>query len=402
MIKQKCYMKIALVSAFLDDGYQHILDDEFVEKIVCEEDHFYHRIAKSLNMRNHQVTVFYISEEKQMKKFKHKYGHEIIRIPAKKIPFLHEPIVYSPNLINLIEKDFDICHLVSGYYVMYKVPDMFDYIVKKLKNKIPIIARWAGGNHKWLLPIRKNIKKNRLKKCDKIICAGQEEMLVLKNVFKISDSKIEYMINPQDLQLFKKRTKIDACKKLGMNNSEKYFLYVGRLTTNKGIENLLEIFKKIESIYPEYKLIFIGDGPLKNKIEKFKNENELNEKIILKGRLSHDKIAYFYNVSSILFHIGISGGLPNAILEGIASKIPIIATKNNANIDFINEELGTGISINPNDSNELEKAIKKILDNPGNYNQKIPDKIKESSFEKFAEKMEEIFEECLKSYKINS
>ena len=285
---------------------------------------------------------------------------------------------------------------------MYKVPDMFDYIVKKLKNKIPIIARWAGGNHKWLLPIRKNIKKNRLKKCDKIICAGQEEMLVLKNVFKISDSKIEYMINPQDLQLFKKRTKIEACKKLGMNNSEKYFLYVGRLTTNKGIENLLEIFKKIESIYPEYKLIFIGDGPLKNKIEKFKSENELNEKIILKGRLSHDKIAYFYNVSSILFHIGISGGLPNVIIEGIASKIPIIATKNNANIDFINEELGTGISINANDSNELEKAIKRILDNPGNYNQKIPDKIKESSFEKFAEKMEEIFEECLKSYKMNS
>ena len=54
-------------------------------------------------------------------------------------------------------------------------------------------------------------------------------------------------------------------------NSEKYFLYVGRLTINKGIENLLEIFKKIESIYPEYKLIFIGDGPLKNEIEKLEN-----------------------------------------------------------------------------------------------------------------------------------
>ncbi|RZD44074.1 MAG: hypothetical protein CXT78_07165 [Thaumarchaeota archaeon] len=388
-------MKIALVSAFLDDGYQHNLDDEFVERVVCEEDHFYHRIAKSLNMRNHQVTVFYISEEKQIKKFKHKYGHEIIRVPAKKIPFIHEPLVYSPNLINLIEKDFDICHLVSGYYVMYKVPDMFDYVVKKLQNKMPIIARWAGGNHKWLLPIRKNIKKNRLKKCDKIICAGKKEISVLKDVFKISESRIEHVINPQDLQLFKKRTKLEACKKLGIDDGKNYFLYVGRLTINKGIENLLEIFKEIESIYPEFKLVFIGDGPLKNKIEEFKNMNKLNEKIILEGRLSHNKIAYYYNASSILFHIGTSGGLPNVIIEGVASKIPIIASKNNANIDFINEELGTGIIINPNDNVELKKSIKKILDNPEKYTQKIPEIIKESSFEKFGERLEKIFEECL-------
>ena len=100
---QKVCMKIALVSAFLDDGYQHILNDEFMEKVVCQEDHFYHRIADSIKMRDHEVTVFYISVEKEIKKFKHKYGHEIIRVPAKKIPFFHEPLVYSPDLIKQIE-----------------------------------------------------------------------------------------------------------------------------------------------------------------------------------------------------------------------------------------------------------------------------------------------------------
>ena len=389
-------MKIALVSAFLDDGYGHNLNDEFMENVVCQEDHFYHRIAHSIKMRNHEVTVFYISVEKEIKRFKHKYGHEIIRVPARKIPFFHEPLVYSPTLIEEIENKFDICHLVSGYYVMYKVPDMFDYVIKKLHNKMPVIARWAGGNHKWLFPIRKNIKKNALKKCNKIICAGREEISVLKNVFKISESNIEYMINPQNLLLFKKREKQEACKKLGIDNKKNYFLYVGRLAINKGINNLLEVFKEIESTYPEFKLVFIGDGPLKNEIEKFKKQNKLDGKIVLEGRLPHNEIAHYYNASSILFHIGISGGLPNVIIEGVASKIPIIASKNNANIDFVNQKLGTGIIINSNNNEELKKAIEKIIDDPEKFTQGIPEKIKELSYEIFGEKLEKIFEECLK------
>ena len=192
-------MKIALISAFLDEGYEHILDDKFMEDVVCQEDHFFHRIAHSLKIRNHEPVVFYISVEKKMKKFTHKYGHMIIRVPAKKIPFIHEPIVYSPELIKQIENNFDICHLVAGYYVMYKVPDMFDYTVYKLKGKIPIIGRWAGGNHKWLFPIRKWIKKKSLEKCTKIICSGKDEIDVLKNIFRISESKIEFMINPHNL-----------------------------------------------------------------------------------------------------------------------------------------------------------------------------------------------------------
>ena len=398
----KFNMKIALVSAFLDDGYQHNLNDEFMENVVCQEDHFYHRIAHSIKMRNHEVTVFYISVEKELKKFKHKYGHEIIRVPAKKIPFFHEPLIHSSKLINQIEKEFDICHLVSGYYIMYKVPDLFDYIVKKLQNKMPIVARWAGGNYKWLFPIRKNIKKNALKKCSKIICAGKEEISILKNVFEIPESNIEYMINPQNILLFKKRTKLEACKKLGIDSKKKYFLYVGRLAENKGIENLLGIFKEIESIYPEFKLVFIGDGSLKNIIKKFKKQNKLDEKIILEGRLPHNKIAYYYNASSILFHIGISGGLPNVIVEGVASKIPIIASKNNANTDFVNEKLGTGIIINSNNNEELKKAIERIINNPEKFTQGIPEKIKELSYEKFGEKLEKIFYDCLKDEKLSN
>ena len=391
-------MKIALISIFLDDGYEHILDDKFMEDVVCQEDHHYHRTAHSLKMRNHEPIVFYISVEKELKKFTHRYGHTIIRVPAKKIPFFHEPIVSSPELIKQVENNFDVS-LVFSYYVMYKVPDMFDYIVKKLGGKMPIIGRWSGGKHQWLFPIRKMIKKNSLNNCNKIICSGKDEREVLKSVFHIPETKIEFMINPYNLSLFKKRDKIDVCKKLEISPAKKYFLYVGRLVKNKGIEELLEVFNEIKSDYSDTNLIFIGDGQLGEEILKFLEKNNLKDRIQLKGRLPHDKICYYYNVGSILFHIGTSGGLPNVVVEGVASGIPVIVSENNANRDFVSRDLKTGIIVEAGDKIGLKNAIKEIIETPENFSGEVPQVIKEFSFERYGEKLEILFKKSLEEMK---
>ena len=387
-------MKIALISVFLDDGYEHILDDKFMEDVVCQEDHHYHRTAHSLKMRNHEPIVFYISVEKELKKFTHKYGHTIIRIPVKKIPFFHEPLVYSPTLIEQIEKEFDICYLVSGYYVMYKVPDMFDYVVKKLHNKMPIIARWAGGNQKWLFPIRKTIKKNTLNKCENIICSGKDEINILKDKFKIPEKKIVHMFNPIDTEQFKPRMKSEIIGKIDFDQEKKYFLYVGRLTHNHGIEILLDVFKTICKNNKDIILLFIGDGSMNEKIKQYIQKNNLDESIKLKGRLSHEMISYYYNISSALFHVGNSGGMPNVIMESIVSGLPVIAADSiAANKDLVNEQDGTGILVETGNKLQLEQAISKILIQNKNIQLKKSDIIKEFSIEKYGKEMNKIFEE---------
>ena len=153
--------KIALVSAYLDEGDEIKLDDTYMENFVCQEDHFYHRIARSLTMQGLEPVLFLPSVIKSEKTFKHKYGHLIVRVPAIKIPFIYEPLVYSPILVKKIQ-EFDICHFVSGYYIMYKVPDLFDYCVSRIHDKIPIVTRWAGGNYRWLFPIRKHFINDKM------------------------------------------------------------------------------------------------------------------------------------------------------------------------------------------------------------------------------------------------
>jgi glycosyltransferase involved in cell wall biosynthesis len=389
-------MKIALVSVFLDDGYERNMDDDFMKNVVCQEDHFYHRIARSLKMENHEPTVLYISNEKELKKFRHKYGHEIIRVPAKKIPFFHEPIVYSPELIRQIEYKFDICQLVSGYYVMYKVPDMFDYVVKKLHNKMPIIARWAGGNQKWLFPIRKYLKKISLNNCDKIICSGKDEINILKEKFKISEKKIEYMFNPIDTDQFKPRMKSEIIGKIDFDPKKKYFLYVGRLVKNHGIEIVLDVFKIICKNNKDIILLLIGDGSMYEKIKHDIKKNNLDDSIKLKGRLNHKIISYYYNISSALLHVGPSGGMPNVLMESIVSGLPVIAADSTAaNKDLVNEQDGTGILVKINDKLQLEKAILKILTQEKIKNVKNVDVITRFSMEKYGKEMSKIYQEII-------
>ena len=389
-------MKIALVSAFLEDEvYEKRLNDKVMENIICNEDHFYHRIAKALTQNGLEPVVHYLSEEKETKEFTHKYGHKIKRIPAKKYPFIHESIVKSPELIKNIQKDFDICNFVSGYYVKYKIPDMFDYTTSKLYKKMPIIARWAGGNHKWLLPIRKEIKKTSLRKCDKIICSGENEIKNLESIFEISKEKILQIMNPIDTTIFKFREKEVAAKKLELDLNYQYLLYVGRFSKNKGIEEILNVFRKLKKDHSNLKLILIGDGPLLNQIQDYLKQNNLIRDVILPGRLTHEIVCYYYNISSVLLNIGISGGLANVIIEAIASKLPIIATNVGATKDYVNNKMNNGILINSIDELEIQNAIIEIISNGKKYKNSNEKNLEKFTFNYFGKKLNETYMELL-------
>jgi len=390
-------VKIALVSAFLeDDIYGEKLTDQFMKNVICNEDSFHHRIAKSIKTQNHQPVMFYMSTIKQKKSFTHKYGHEIVRVYARKIPFIHESIIYSSELINSIKDEFDICQIVSGYYVMYKIPDMFDYITFKLYKKMPIISRWAGGNYKWLFPIRRYIKKKSLKKCDRIICSGKDEMEILKQKFEIDEGKISHMFNPIDIKQFKPRKKKEIIGKIKFETNKQYLLYVGRLIENHGIEIILDVFKKINQKNKNVILIIIGDGPLFKKIQQFIFENGLNNFIELKGRLEHESISYYYNISSALFHVGPSGGMPNVIMESIMSGLPVIASNSTAaNKDLVNEKNGTGILVELNDKKELEKAILKIINQKEKKEFTNINLIKKFSIENYGKEMNRMYHELV-------
>jgi glycosyltransferase involved in cell wall biosynthesis len=136
-----------------------------------------------------------------------------------------------------------------------------------------------------------------------------------------------------------------------------FFLFVGRLSEEKGILFLLEAFEKIG----DAKLVMVGDGPLKKKIEGRYGRN-MNLKI--KGFLSRKKIfRYMAEARAVIvpsYHYDV---LPNVLIESYANRTPVIAPDFGV-FKFLLKNGRTGLFYRQGDEKDLIKKIIYLSDNP--------------------------------------
>jgi hypothetical protein len=123
------------------------------------------------------------------------------------------------------------------------------------------------------------------------------------------------------------------------------------------------------------------------------------------GSTSHESSGVLVFIHSRFSGQSLLGGYevpPNPNRNTNTKPIPVISSKNNANSDYVNEELKTRIIINPGDKKELKNAITTIVKNSETFSGNIPEIIKEHSFEGFGEKLESIYKESLEERKNNN
>ena len=108
----------------------------------------------------------------------------------------------------------------------------------------------------------------------------------------------------------------------------KYLISIGRLVKEKDFHNLIIAFNFIKQKIPNYKLIIIGDGQLKNELRNLVNNLGLNKRIIFTGwELKLKK----YYVSSKLFILNsLYEGLGNVVIDAANYNLPIITTNCNS------------------------------------------------------------------------
>ena len=107
-------------------------------------------------------------------------------------------------------------------------------------------------------------------------------------------------------------------------NDNKTFVNVGRLCDQKNQLFLIECFSEVLKNYPNFKLNIYGEGILKNDIEKYLDDNNLNHNIKLCGNVKNineelsDKYAFILSSKY--------EGMPNALMEAMAVGVPCIST----------------------------------------------------------------------------
>ena len=151
--------------------------------------------------------------------------------------------------------------------------------------------------------------------------------------------------------------------KLKFNLEDRIILFVGSLKELKSPDVLLNAYIQLGKQYIEknnIKLIFVGEGVLKESLIKQVNSNDLSQRVIFTGNISYFKVSYYYKIADIYVIPSKFEGTPKSLLEAMFNKLPIIGS----NVNGINNIIihnTNGMLFKEDHINELEAHIRTLL-----------------------------------------
>ena len=136
--------------------------------------------------------------------------------------------------------------------------------------------------------------------------------------------------------------------------------FVGRLTADKGLPELLEAFAGILREQPEVYLLLVGwfDASEDALERSIRSRIEGHPRIILTGFVRDT--APYYRAMDVMVLPSWREGFPNAILEAAASGIPVVATDCNGSRDAVMHEL-TGLLVPTGQPDAIRDACLNLL-----------------------------------------
>lgn len=143
-------------------------------------------------------------------------------------------------------------------------------------------------------------------------------------------------------------------------NKQKTILFIGRLEKRKGVRYLLKAFQQLQETDDETRLILAGDGPSREKLEQYIEDNGI-ERVEFKGFVNEaDKLALLSEADVFCAPALYGESFGIVLLEAMAARLPIVAG-DNAGYRTVMKERGKLSLVNPKDTDEFTRRLSVFL-----------------------------------------
>ena len=144
---------------------------------------------------------------------------------------------------------------------------------------------------------------------------------------------------------------------------DKRIVAVGRLDANKNHEMMIRAFAALWDKYPEYTLTIYGEGELRPFLEGLVQQLGISERVFLPGVIPD--VADRIERAALFLLTSYSEGVSNALIEALASGLPVISTDvpSGGTVELIADG-ENGLIIPTGDLRALEEAMDKMLGDP--------------------------------------
>ncbi|MBM4177428.1 glycosyltransferase, partial [Candidatus Gribaldobacteria bacterium] len=232
-------------------------------------------------------------------------------------------------------------------------------IISKVIYKKKLIVRCGYEWLSTLIKAKKPFYKKTLVYCleflayklaDKIIFTSKTDKEFAKKIFHLKEEKIAIIPNYIDTDLFKpnyfaKKEPNSVC-------------YVGRLSKEKNIDLLIKSIKDL----PEVRLYLIGDGLLKNELQKQAESLGLEKRVIFLGKIENEKLPDLLNKCEVFALLSNYEGNPKALLEAMACGLVCI-TSDIEGVREIIQDKQNGLLLNGNEPSSFPSVLHFIKQN---------------------------------------
>lgn len=155
---------------------------------------------------------------------------------------------------------------------------------------------------------------------------------------------------------------IGDARKYSISIDRVRFLFVGWLDEKKGVLDLLGACKQL-AISRKFTLDLVGEGDVSKIARNMVRSYGLTDYVRFHGWLQGELLEQRYREADVFVLPSFAEGLPNSMIEAMATKLAVVVTAV-GNIPDVIDHGVTGLFVPPSDVPELTRALEKLIDNP--------------------------------------
>jgi len=217
--------------------------------------------------------------------------------------------------------------------------------------------------YKWLLTPKKYGYRLLYRLASRLVSgfttvSGEAEKSMVETIGPIQN-KITVILPAVDMRKFGRIIdKTLVRSQLGIEANSRLIAIVARLIRQKGHRYMVEAMASIIPRYPDLHALFIGDGDLREELQAQVKRSNLGDHIHFLGNRSD--VPELLAASDLFVLPSLWEGLPKALLEAMATGLPIVASEVSGTVQAMIPNQ-TGILVPPGDTRRLAQAIERLL-----------------------------------------
>lgn len=301
--------------------------------------------AAGMSERGHHITIL-CREHAGIKKEAVKLGIKVRTLPLRKSYDL--PSIGRLAVIMGKEK-YDIVNTHSG------IDSWIGGLAARLSG-VPVLVRTRHLN----IPLRRNLFNFIHYLPDAYVTCGENMRDNLVNTCGFPGKIVVSVPTGVNSDFFNVTGSREARMKYGLDMHSRVITNVGIMRRIKGHETTIKAAKKVIERVPDVYFLLVGDGPRKEILEKLVKEMGISDRVIFTGFVNN--IPEIYSFSDIAVLSSWSEGLPQSLLQAMASGVPVVAT-NVGGVPEIVFDRETGILVEAGDHEALADATANLLNN---------------------------------------